>query len=375
MVRRKLLFIGVITITAFGAHAAAAEIRIGVAGPMTGSIAWFGEQYLRAAELAVENLNADGGVLGQKLKLVLGDDFCDPDQAVAVARKLASDGVTLVVGHFCSHSSIAAAKIYEEAGILQIAPGSASAKLTEEGGPNVFRVCGRDDRQGAMVADYLVEHWADREIAILDDGTTWGKGVADGVRHRLQELGVRVAMDATFTPGEEEYSDLVSRMQAAGIDAFFPGGLHRETGLIFRQARDRGYDLRLVSSSSSATGDFPMIAGPGLEGTAMAAATDARDTPEAAEVVTQFHAQGYEPLGYTLFAYAAVQVWAQAVEAAGSLGLDAVIEAMHSRRFDTVLGRIGFDAKGDVTGFEPWQWYVWQADGTYVPLQPSVAKQ
>ena len=91
--------------------------------------------------------------------------------------------------------------------------------------------------------------------------------------------------------------------------------------------------------------------------------------------MAQFRAQGYEPLGTTLYAYAAVQVWAQAVEAAGSLDLAAVTEVMHSRQFDTVLGQIGFDAKGDVTGFEPWGWYVWQADGTYVPLEPSVAKK
>jgi branched-chain amino acid transport system substrate-binding protein len=128
-----------------------------------------------------------------------------------------------------------------------------------------------------------------------------------------------------------------------------------------------------VSSSSSATGDFPLIAGPGLEGTLMAAPADMRGTPQAAEVVAQFHAQGYEPLGYTLYAYAAVQVWAQAAEAAGSLDLHAVTEIMHSRQFATVLGRIGFDAKGDVTGFEPWQWFVWQADGTYVPLEDTPA--
>ena len=172
MVRRTLLLVGAISIAALCARAAEAEIRIGVAGPMTGPIAWFGEQYLRATGMAVENLNAAGGVLGQKLELVVGDDFCDPDQAVAVARKLASDGVVLVVGHFCSHSSIPASKVYEETGILQIAPGSASAQLTDGGGPNVFRVCGRDDRQGTKVGEYLAEHWADQEIAILDDGTT-----------------------------------------------------------------------------------------------------------------------------------------------------------------------------------------------------------
>jgi branched-chain amino acid transport system substrate-binding protein len=101
--------------------------------------------------MAVESLNASGGVLGQKVELVAGDDFCDPDQAVAVACKLASDRVVLVVGHFCSHSSIPASKIYEKARILQIAPGSASAKLTDEGGANMFRVCGRDDRQGTKI--------------------------------------------------------------------------------------------------------------------------------------------------------------------------------------------------------------------------------
>jgi branched-chain amino acid transport system substrate-binding protein len=185
---------------------------------------------------------------------------------------------------------------------------------------------------------------------------------------------VTLAIDETITPGEEEYSALVSKMQAAGVEILFLGGYHREAGLIFRQAHDRGYDLRLLANSAMTLEDFPMIAGPGLEGTVMAAMTDTRGRPEAADVVAQFHAQGYEPLGTTLYAYAAIQVWAQAVEAAGSLDLDAVTEVLHSRQFDTVLGSIGFDAKGDVTGFEPWGWYVWQADGTYVPLEQGVAK-
>ena len=162
-----------------------------MASPMAGAQSWGGEQFERGAGMAVADLNARGGVLGQKIELIVGDDFCDPDQAVALARKLVSDGVVFVAGHLCSHSSIAAAKVYEEAKTLMISPASASAKLTDEGGPNVFRVSGRDDRQGAMVGDYLAEHWADKEIAILDDGTTWGAGVANGVRRRLHERGVR----------------------------------------------------------------------------------------------------------------------------------------------------------------------------------------
>jgi branched-chain amino acid transport system substrate-binding protein len=374
MAPRKLLDIGIILAAALLARPAEAEIRIATASAMTGWSAWFGEQYERAARLAVEDLNAKGGVLGQKVELIVGDDFCDPEQAVALARKLVSDGVVLVVGHLCSHSSIAAAKVYEDARTLMISPSSASAKLTDEGGPNVFRVCGRDDRQGAMVADYLVEHWADKKIAVLDDGTVWGAGIADAVRRRLHERAVPVAVDEAFKPGEPEYSSLVAKMQDAGVEILFVGGYHREAGLIIRQAHDRGYDLRFVAASSMQLADFPLIAGPALAGTVMTGQADARANPRAAEVVARFRAQGFEPLGHTLNAYATIQVWSQAVKAAGSLDIDAVIRAMHSHQFDTVLGRIGFDAKGDVTGFEPWQWYVWQADGTYVPLEQDAAK-
>jgi branched-chain amino acid transport system substrate-binding protein len=374
MVRAGLLLVSVVA-AGHWAPTAEADIRIGVAGPMTGVYAWAGERYQRGAGMAVEDLNSKGGVLGQRVELVVGDDFCDADQSVALARKFASDGVAFVAGHWCSHSSIPASKVYEEAGILMIAPGSASAQLTDAGGPNVFRVCGRDDRQGEMVADYLVEHWAGKGIAIVDDGTTWGVGVADGARHRLQERRVMVTVDQTIAPGEQEYSALVAKMQDAGVEVFFLGGYHREAGLIFRQAHDRGYDLQLIANSAMALEDFPMIAGADLEGTRMAAMTYTGERPQAKDVVARFHAQGYEPLGYTLYAYAAVQVWAQAADAAGSLDLEAVIPVMHSRQFDTVLGRIGFDAQGDVTGFEPWGWYVWQADGTYVPLERRAVKQ
>jgi branched-chain amino acid transport system substrate-binding protein len=149
MLRQRLITIALVA--GLHAPAAEAEIRIATAGPMTGPTAWIGEQYLRAAEMAVEDLNSRGGVLGQQIELIVGDDFCDRDQAVAVARKLTSDGVVFVAGHYCSHSSIAAAQIYEEAGILQVSPGSVSSKLTDEGRPNVFRLCGRDDQQGTKV--------------------------------------------------------------------------------------------------------------------------------------------------------------------------------------------------------------------------------
>ena len=192
-----------------------------------------------------------------------------------------------------------------------IAPSSVNSRLTDEGGPNVFRVCGRDDRQGTKVADYLAEYWADKEIAILDDGTVWGAGVANAVRRGLSERGVTMAIDEAYPVGDLDYSALIAKMQAAGIDVFFVGGYHQETGLIFRQAHGRAFDARLIASSAVATADFPIIAGPGLDGTLMVAAADMRASPQAADVVARFRAQGHEPQGYTLNAYAVVQVWAR----------------------------------------------------------------
>ena len=149
-------------------------------------------------------------------------------------------------------------------------------------------------------------------------------------------------------------------MQAAGVEVLFLGGYHREAGLIFRHAHDRGYDLQLIANSAMTLEDFPMIAGPELEGTVMAAMTDTRERPEAADVVAQFHAQGYEPQGTTRSTGCRcdLEVWAQAVEAACSLDLNAVTDILRGRHFNTVLGEIGFDAKGDITGFEPWGWFV-----------------
>jgi branched-chain amino acid transport system substrate-binding protein len=226
MIRWRLLVVSVISTAALWATTAGAEILIGVAGPMTGANAWFGEQFERGPWMAAADLNGKGGLLDQKLELVVADDFCDPDQAGAAADKLVGDGVLFVVGHWCSHSSIAASTVYEAARVLMITPGSASAKLTDEGGPNVFRVYGRDDRQGAMVGDYLAEHWADKEIAILDDGTTWGTGVAGGVRRRLRERGLGVAVDETFTRGEAEYPSWSRRCRPrASISSSFAASM------------------------------------------------------------------------------------------------------------------------------------------------------
>src|SRR5215207_9751506 len=147
---RRSVALAVVMFAAALGWPARAEALIGLAGPMTGKLAWFGEQMERGAELAVAEINAAGGVLGQQVRLVMADDFCDPEQAVAAARKLVSDGVIFVVGHYCSHAAIPASEIYEAAGVLLISPASINPMLTELGRANVFRIIPRDDADAIM---------------------------------------------------------------------------------------------------------------------------------------------------------------------------------------------------------------------------------
>ncbi len=346
-----------------GIGSAKAEIAIATAGPMTGQYASFGEQMKRGAEMAVADLNAKGGVLGQKLRLVVGDDACDPKQAVAVANKMASDGVVFVAGHFCSGSSIPASKVYTEEGILQISPASTNPKLTEEGGDNVFRTCGRDDQQGTVAGNYLADMFKGKKVAFLHDKTAYGKGLADETLKQYRNRGMKEVMYEAYTAGEKDYSALISKMKAAGVDVFYVGGYHTEAGLMIRQAHEQGYRPQLISGDALVTDEYWKITGPAGEGTLMTFSPDPRKNAVAKPVVEKFRAGGYEPEGYTLYTYGAIQAWAQAAEKTGSTDTGKLVAALRGNQFDTVLGQIGFDMKGDVTA-PGYVFYEWK-DGTY----------
>jgi branched-chain amino acid transport system substrate-binding protein len=345
---------------------AQAEILIGAAGPVTGSMAWFGEQMQQGMDRKIAELNAAGGVLGEQVQLLLVDDYCDAEQAIAAAKKLVEARVAAVIGHLCSGASIPASKVYAEAGILMISPYSSNPMLTEQGLANVFRVCGRDTLQAALVSEYLAKHWGGDDIAIVHDGEAYGKGVAEEALRHLTDRGVAGILFEVIEPGQPDYSHLIDKLQAEGIDALYYGGYTAEAGLIIRQARSRGYDLEMIGPDALNSEYFWHVAGPAAVGVKFASYADPRINEEAAAVVEQFRTEGYEPEGLTLYAYAGVQVWAQAVEKAGTAEPKAVAEALRAHKFDTVLGTIGFDEKGDVYGYEPFVWYVWQ-EGNYAP--------
>ncbi len=344
--------------------ALAQDTTIGVVGPMTGQYATFGQQLKNGAELAVADINAAGGLLGKKLKLEVGDDACDPKQARAVAEKMAGLKVPFVAGHYCSSSSIPASEVYNESNIVQITPASTNPTFTERKMWNTFRVCGRDDQQGAVAGAFIAKQYKGKNIAILQDKSTYGKGLADEMKKALNKAGVKEKLYEAYTQGDKDFNALVSKMKANAIDVVYVGGYHTEAGLILRQMRSQGLNAQMIAGDAIATNEFWSITGDAGKGMMFTFGADPRTRPTAAAVVKRFKDKGIDPEGYTLYTYAALQIWAAAVKKAGTTDAKKVAAAIKAGKWDTVLGSIGYDAKGDITAID-YVFYAWKADGTY----------
>jgi branched-chain amino acid transport system substrate-binding protein len=348
----------------FAGPALAQDISVAVAGPMTGGQATFGRQMRNGADQAIADLNAAGGVLGHPLKLEVGDDACDPKQARSVAEKLSEDRVAVVVGHYCSSSSIPASDAYLDGNILQITPASTNPLFTDRNMWNIFRVCGRDDQQGGFAAAYLAKNFKGKNIAIINDKTTYGKGLADEVKKALNVDGVTEKLDESYNQGDKDFTALVSKLKLNAIDFVYDGGYHQEAGLIVRQMRDQGLKTILMAGDALADHEFSSITGPAADGVLFTFGPDPRKRPTAAAIVKEFKDKGIDPEGYTLYTYAAFQVWAQAAAKAGTLDPKKVAAAMHAGTWDTVLGPLAFDNKGDLTSIG-WAVYRWDKNGNY----------
>ena len=336
---------------------------VAVVGPMTGQYATFGAQMKNGAEMAANDINEAGGVLGKKIELALGDDACDPKQAVAVANQMTGAGAALIAGHYCSGSSIPASQVYGESDTVQISPASTNPTFTDNRpGNNIYRVCGRDDQQGGVAGKYLAKHFAGKKVAIVHDKTAYGKGLADEVKKALNEAGTQEVLYEAISAGEKDYSALVSKLKQAAVDAVFLGGYHTEAGLIVRQMRDQGLATVLMGGDALITQEYWSITGPAGEGTLMTFSPDPRKNPAAADVVKRFKDKGVEPEGYVLYTYAAIQAWAQASEKAGSTVSADVVKALNENEFDTVIGKFRFNDKGD-PNLPPYAVYRWSNGG------------
>jgi branched-chain amino acid transport system substrate-binding protein len=352
--------------------AAWADILIGVAGPLTGPNAAFGAQLQKGAEQAAADINAAGGINGEQIKLVFGDDVSDPKQGVSVAQKFVADGVKYVVGHFNSGVTIPASEVYAENGVLVITPSATNPQLTERGLWNTFRTCGRDDQQGAVAGGYIAANFKDGKMAIVHDKTTYGQGLADETKKASNAAGITEAMYEGVNVGDKDFSALITKMKDAGISVVYWGGLHTEFGLLRRQAADAGFNPTFMSGDGLVSNELAAIAGPAVEGTLMTFAPDPRKSPAATDLVKKFRDAGFEPEAYTLYSYAAMQVVAGAAGKVGknddAQAVAAAIKA--SGPWATAIGELGYNEKGDITRPD-YVLYTWkkQADGSFTYIQ------
>ena len=333
------------------ADSAAAQVRLGVGGPMTGGVAAFGAQLRQGVEQAVADINAQGGILGQKIELFIGDDRADPREGVSVANKFVADGVKFVVGHFNSGVTMPASEVYQENGMLVITPAATNPKVTERSMWNIFRVCGRDDQQGGLAGSIIAQRFKGKRVAIVHDKTTYGQGLADETRRAMAKGGLKDVLYEGVNKDDRDFTALVSKVRQARADLVFWGGLHDAGGLIVRQMRAQGVKAPLMGGDGITDDEFAAIAGPGAEGTLMTFSPDPRTNPNNKKIIELFRSQRmFEPQAYTLYSYASVQVIKQAAERAKSLDPKKVAEVMRSGMvFSTVLGDLKFDSKGDVS--------------------------
>ena len=366
-------FLALAVATALGVSSfVQADVKIGVAGPMTGASAAFGEQYMKGAQAAADAINAKGGVNGEKIVLVAGDDACEPKQAVAVANRLVDqDKVIGVVGHFCSSNTIPASEVYADAGVIMVTPGSTNPQVTERGLDAVFRMCGRDDQQGIVAGDYIVDVLKGKKVAVINDKDTYGKGLADATSAQLTKRGVKPILEEGLTRGEKDFSALVTKIRSTGADVVFFGGLHPEAGPLVRQLREAGLkDVRFVSDDGVVTDELVSTAGGPqyVEGVYMTFGADPRLLPESKEVVDQFRKAGTEPEGYTLYAYASVQALADAFNGAKSNKGEDAAKWLKANPVKTVMGEKVWDSKGDLK-VSDYVMYQWDKDGKYHQLE------
>lgn len=360
----KLLGISATAFMAFYINIAQADIKIAIAGPQTGDVAQYGDMQVIGAEMAVEKINAAGGVNGEKLVATRYDDACEPKQAVAVANKIVNDGVQFVVGHLCSSSTQPATDVYEDEGILTITPASTSPAITERGYQLVFRTIGLDSYQGPTAANHIANIIKPSRVAVIHDKQQYGEGIATAVRATLEEKGVDVVLFEGINKGDKDFSPLVAKLQKEKVDFVYYGGYHPELGQLLRQTAEKNLAIQFMGPEGVGNKDISQIAGEASEGLIVTLPPAFDTRPENSELVEAFKAKNQDPSGaFVMTSYAAVKVIADAIKGAGTTDPEALADYMRKTTFDTPMGKIAFDEKGDLKGFE-FEIYTWHADGT-----------
>lgn len=358
MTKTKMLLAAAVSFAAIGA--ARADITIGLVAPLTGPVAAYGDQVKNGAEAAVEAINKNGGIAGEKVVLKLADDAGDPKQGVSAANSLVGEGIHFVVGPVTSGVAMPASDVFAENGVLMVTPTATAPDLTNRGLENVLRTCGRDDQQAEVAAKYVLDHFKDKRIAVVHDNGTYGKGLADAFKKVINDGGLTEVAYTALTPGEKDYSALVTKLKADKVDVIYFGGYHPEAGLLVRQLHDVQVSAQIIGGEGLSNTEYWAIGNQAAQGTLFTNATDALKNPDSAEAVAVLKEKGVPPEAFTLNAYAAVQVLKFGIEKAGKTDDSAAVAAAikSGDAIPTAIGKLTYGATGDLSSpsFSLFKW-------------------
>jgi branched-chain amino acid transport system substrate-binding protein len=342
---------------AMPAVAAGDAIKIGVASPMTGALAKMGTDIRNGAEMAVQEVNAKGGVLGRRIELIAGDDKGDPREGITVANKLVQSGVVGVVGHLNSGISIPTSKeVYAPAKVTMISPASTNPELTRRGLKNVFRTIGRDDQQGKDAADYARKAGFKTAI-ILHNKNAYGQGLAEVFRANFERGGGRVLMFDGIQTGDKDFTPVLTRVKAKNPDLLFFGGEYQDGGLLCAQTRKTGLKAPFMGGDGLFDPLFIKLAGKrASEGVIVTFPPFDKAGTFAKTYKSKY---GSEPGAYSGYSYDATKVLLDAIRRAGKPDRSAVMaQVAKTKGFKGVTGTITFNAQGDQPGFKFGIWKI-----------------
>ncbi|WP_337269008.1 branched-chain amino acid ABC transporter substrate-binding protein [Oryzifoliimicrobium ureilyticus] len=351
------------------AQSAHADVTIGLVAPLTGPVAAYGEQVKNGAQVAVDEINKAGGVLGEKLILKLADDAGEPKQGVSAANQIVGEGIHFVVGPVTSGVAIPASDVFAENGVLMVTPTATAPDLTKRGLETVLRTCGRDDQQAEVAANYVAKNFKDKRIAIINDKGQYGKGLADAFKATLNAAGVKEVFNDGLSAGEKDFGALTSRLKSEKVDVIYFGGYHPEGGLLARQLADIGVKATIIGGDGLSNSEFNAIGGTAANGTIFTNATDATKNPESKTAADALAARKIPAEAFTLNAYAAVEVIKAGIEKAKNAeDGQAVAKALKTGEpVQTAIGKLTYGENGDLTS-QSFALFKWEG-GKIVPLQ------
>lgn len=340
-------------------------IKFAIAGPYTGALTQYGEMVKQGVDTAVEQINAEGGVLGKQIEIVQVDDACEPKQGPVVANRIVNDEIGYVIGHVCSGATIAATEIYDDEGIIMITPSATAPAVTEgKGYETIFRTIGRDDQQGPAAAKMIAEQVKPKKVAVLHDKQSYGQGIASAVKEDLEKAGIEVVLFEGINAGDSDYSAVITKLKGTGADFVYYGGYHPEMGLLLRQGAEQSLGIPFMGPEGVGNPDINAIAGEAVEGMLVTLPADFTQDASNEALVKAFKDKGRDPGGaFQMTAYSATKALVAGLEGVGKDDPIAVAKYLHENEVATPIGVLSWNEQGDLNEFK-FDVFQWHADGT-----------